>query len=154
MEKLTISERTEIAQRIKSVESFYCDLALFREKFPFSRLNNELARVNEYNQERLAGQVIYELLSTVSEDEILENRLVIHAQEAAAKAEAEGKAQEEATAEDEAEGKAQEEAAAEAEAASKAQEEAAVEDEAEGKAQEEAPLQKKTKGKSKKNSLE
>lgn len=74
MKELTISEKTELTQELTDNRFFYEDLELFKSKFPYSKLNTELTRVNEYNQKRLQGQIIYNLLDVVSKKEINANR--------------------------------------------------------------------------------
>jgi len=132
--QLTISEKTKASHSLRVQEHFYTDLNLFKKHFPLSHLNNELARVNRYNIDRLHGQIIYSLLDKVSQDEIEANRLTKEeavTAELKAKEAAELKAKEEA---DAAELKAKEDAEL------KAKEEA---DAAELKAKEDAELKAK-----------
>ena len=100
-EQLTISEKTKASHSLRVQEHFYTDLNLFKKHFPLSHLNNELARVNRYNIDRLHGQIIYSLLDKVSQDEIEANRLTKEeavTAELKAKEAAELKAKEEADA--------------------------------------------------------
>jgi len=99
--QLTISEKTKASHSLRVQEHFYTDLNLFKKHFPLSHLNNELARVNRYNIDRLHGQIIYSLLDKVSQDEIEANRLTKEeavTAELKAKEAAELKAKEEADA--------------------------------------------------------
>ena len=151
--QLTISEKTKASHSLRVQEHFYTDLNLFKKHFPLSHLNNELARVNRYNIDRLHGQIIYLLLDKVSQDEIEANRLTKEeavTAELKAKEAAELKAKEEADAaelraKEDAELKAKEEAdaaelKAKEDAELKAKEEA---DAAELKAKEDAELKAK-----------
>jgi len=73
--ELTISERGEIAEQMKSAKHFYIDLKLYNEHFPGSKLSVQLAKVNEHNIDSLHGRMIYDLLSKVDQDDIINNRL-------------------------------------------------------------------------------
>jgi len=146
MEKLTISEKSELTQKLIDGRFFYEDLELFKSKFPYSKLNTELAYVNAYNQDRLHGQIIYNLLDEVSEKEIKSNRKK-KADELKAAAEAEEKAKKEAELKAAAEAEKQVEANTETEETQQAEVQ-------ETEMQKPAPVEKKTtqKGQSKKNS--
>ncbi|MBN1989377.1 MAG: hypothetical protein JW783_08280 [Bacteroidales bacterium] len=74
MRTLTVTERTKLVKQLANLDYLESDILLFREKFPRSKLNNELLRINKYNATRLHGQLLYELLSTVSAEEIKKNR--------------------------------------------------------------------------------
>ncbi|HOG05701.1 MAG TPA: hypothetical protein PK978_05640 [Paludibacter sp.] len=162
MEKLTISEKSELTQKLIDGRFFYEDLELFKSKFPYSKLNTELAYVNAYNQDRLHGQIIYNLLDEVSEKEIKSNRKK-KADELKAAAEAEEKAKKEAELKAAAEAEKQDEANTETEETQEAETQVDATEETEETQQAEvqetetqkpAPVEKKTtqKGQSKKNS--
>lgn len=70
----TIQQKNDIVERLKGHKHFYSDLYLFQQTFPRHNLNRELARVNEYNMDRLSSQMIYILLDVVSESSIVANR--------------------------------------------------------------------------------
>jgi len=72
---LTISERGEMAEQMKSAKHFYLDLKLFNDYFPGSKLSAQLTKVNEHNMDSLHGRMLYELLAKVDQEDILNNRL-------------------------------------------------------------------------------
>lgn len=74
MRTLTVTERTKLVKQLANLDYLESDILLFRDKFPRSKLNNELLRINKYNATRLHGQLLYELLSSVSAEEIKKNR--------------------------------------------------------------------------------
>ena len=131
--KKTIAQRTAIKNKLADGKIFFADVALFQKYFPTARLNNDLRRVNKYNEDRLQKQVLYALLEKVGEDEILENR-AFHSKEYATLLKAKRKAEAEAAKKAESDRKAAEAAAKKA--AEEAEKMAA--EEAEKKAAEEA----------------
>ena len=74
-EVLTISQRGEMAEQMKSAKHFYLDLKLFNEHFPASKMSVKFTKVNEHNMDSLHGQMLYELLNKVDQDDILNNRM-------------------------------------------------------------------------------
>ena len=74
MRTLTVTERTKLVKQLANLDYLESDILLFRDKFPRSKLNNELLRINKYNATRLHGQLLYELLSSVSAEDIKKNR--------------------------------------------------------------------------------
>jgi len=74
-EVLTISQRGELAEQMKSAKHFYLDLKLFNEHFPASKMSVKFTKVNEHNMDSLHGQMLYELLNKVDQDDILNNRM-------------------------------------------------------------------------------
>lgn len=151
MEKLTISEKSELTQKLIDGRFFYEDLELFKDKLPYSKLNTELAYVNAYNQDRLHGQIIYNLLDEVSEKEIKSNRKK-KADKLKAAAEAEKQVEANTETEETQEAETQEaETQVDANAETEETQQAEVQ---ETETQKPAPVEKKTtqKGQSKKNS--
>lgn len=71
---LTISERGELAQQLQSNEHFYTDIKLYNEFFPGSKLSSQLAKANEHNMPSLHSRMLYDLLSQVDPEDVLENR--------------------------------------------------------------------------------
>jgi uncharacterized coiled-coil protein SlyX len=75
MKELSFAEKNSFVIKYTNGKYFFQDLLLFQEYFPArNRLNNELARANPFTYNRLDGQMLYELLSVVSTNEILKNR--------------------------------------------------------------------------------
>lgn len=74
MRTLTVTERTKLVKQLANLDYLESDILLFRDKFPRSKLNNELLRINKYNATRLHGQLLYELLSSVSAEDVKKNR--------------------------------------------------------------------------------
>lgn len=70
----TISQRQQIKNRIADSRYFKRDRDLFVSYFPHHPLQRELVRVNSVNCLRLSRQMIYLLLSRVSEEQIISNR--------------------------------------------------------------------------------
>lgn len=73
--ELTISQRGEIAQQIASGKHFYTDLKLYNEYFPGSKQSVQFTKVNEHNIDSLHNRMLYDLLSKVDQDDIINNRL-------------------------------------------------------------------------------
>lgn len=73
--ELTISERGQVSMDLKSPENFYADLKLYNRHFGGSKLSVQLVKVNEMNMDSLHGRMLYELLSKVDEEDIINNRL-------------------------------------------------------------------------------
>ena len=74
MAKLSFPEKNNLIVMHKNKDLFHKDVVLFRKYFPHHKLNSQLASVNQFNQERLDGLMICELLDIISIDEILSNR--------------------------------------------------------------------------------
>lgn len=74
MTNYTIRQKQELTDKLKGAKYFRKDTELFQQKFPNSPLNRELARANEVNMPILSGQILYNLLSVVSEEDIVANR--------------------------------------------------------------------------------
>ena len=70
----TISQRQQIKNRLADSQHFKRDRDLFVSYFPHHPLQRELVRVNSVNCLRLSRQMIYLLLSRVSEEQIISNR--------------------------------------------------------------------------------
>jgi hypothetical protein len=77
---LTISERGELAEQLQSNEHFYTDIKLYNEFFPGSKLSSQLAKANEHNMPSLHSRMLYDLLSQVDQEDVLENRKPVELQ--------------------------------------------------------------------------
>ncbi|MDU1892824.1 MAG: hypothetical protein E6767_19260 [Dysgonomonas sp.] len=74
MKKISFAEKNTLVVKHKSKKFFFKDLELFSKHCPSHALNNELAMANEFSYDRLDGQMLYELLSTIPIEVILQNR--------------------------------------------------------------------------------
>ena len=74
MRKIPFSEKNNFVVRNKKGDCFDKDLELFKKTFPSHRLNNSLARANQFTKESLDGQMLYLLLDKISPEDILKNR--------------------------------------------------------------------------------
>ncbi len=74
MTKYTIAERQAIKDRLADEKYYAQDLALFAQLFPHHVLIGECKRVNDMNRLSLCKRMIYQMLTRVTEDQILFNR--------------------------------------------------------------------------------
>ena len=72
---MTIKEKQEALNSLKDDKYFEVDKFLFISLFPRSPLNRELLRVNNYNKSRLHSNILYQLLSKCSKEDILKARM-------------------------------------------------------------------------------
>lgn len=70
----TIQQRQIIKERLANAASFEADCRLFEHIFPNHPLRRELQLVNNFNRMRLSRQMLYVLLSRLTEEDILANR--------------------------------------------------------------------------------
>lgn len=71
---MDFTKKNDFIVKHKSPEHFEKDLELFKLHYPFSKLHNELTRINSFNRHILHGRILFELLDKISADAILENR--------------------------------------------------------------------------------
>ena len=71
---MKFTEKNNFIVRHTSKEYFSKDRELFKTHCPNSRLHADLKRVNSFNQKKLDGLMLWELLDKVSPEDILENR--------------------------------------------------------------------------------
>jgi len=74
MTNYTIAERQAIKDRLADEKYFAQDLALFAQLFPHHVLIGECKRVNDMNRLSLCKRMIYQMLTRVTEEQILSNR--------------------------------------------------------------------------------
>ena len=74
MTNYTIAERQAIKDRLADEKYFAQDLALFAQLFPHHVLVGECKRVNDMNRLSLCKRMIYQMLTRVTEEQILSNR--------------------------------------------------------------------------------
>ena len=72
---MTIKEKQQALNSLKDDKYFEVDKSLFISLFPRSPLNRELLRVNNYNKSRLHSNILYQLLSKCSKEDILKARM-------------------------------------------------------------------------------
>ena len=77
----TIAERQTIKDRLADERFFEQDRQLFLSLFPHHQLAGECKRVNNMNRLSLDRRMIYHMLTRVSEEGIMQNRLASSASE-------------------------------------------------------------------------
>lgn len=74
MGKLNFFEKNDALQLLREEEHFDADCATLGKLNPASKLQNEIANVNQFNKSSLHGRILFELLDMTTIEEIMAAR--------------------------------------------------------------------------------
>ena len=73
---MKFSDRNDWTIRLTDTSYFEQDKMLFYNLLPNSKLRGQIEKANDFTKRRLSGKMIFELLSVVGPERIIENRLM------------------------------------------------------------------------------